>query len=550
MRRSWISGLMVAGWVIGCGGEAPEVEAPPVGTPRLVVMVVVDQLRADQVERVRPLLAEDGGLRRLVEEGVDYRQAHHGHAVTYTAPGHASLATGEHPARSGIVANGWFDRERRERVSSVADDEGEVGPGRLLVTSIGDWIKERYPAARVVAASGKDRGAVLVVGHGGDGAFWYRPAEGDFATSRYYGEEPEWLGAFNERELLAEAFTGTEWTPLPVDPAAAAAAGFESFDRGPFDGGLPRLLGGFDWVPGSGYWGAVYRSPFVDEHLARLAEVLIVEEELGADEWPDLLGLSFAALDNVGHAYGPWSLEALDVLLRLDRLLGDLFALLDRRVGRDAYLVALSSDHGVAPVPEIVAAGGGAARRAAAPEVRCLRQATAALAERFGAGVWLADDGYLDRDFLAEQGLDPRQVEAAAAAALAACPGIDAVWTRSAIESLAPDAEPPTAPAPGSPGWLPALYRNTFHPERSADLFLQTAPDFLPIVGSHTTHASPHPHDTHVPILLWGPGLPAATISTPVLTVDLAPTLAALLAVPIPANLAGRPLPLPSTQPR
>jgi hypothetical protein len=546
MKGMW-RGLLVAllGVLGACGGE-PEVEVPPPGTPRLMVMVVVDQLRADQLERVRPLLAEDGGLRRLVEEGVSYSQAHHGHAVTYTAPGHAALATGEHPARSGIVANEWFDRESRETVSSVEDDEGEVGPGRLLVTSIGDWIKERYPAARVVAASGKDRGAVLVVGHGGDGAFWYRPAKGDFSTSRYYGEEPEWLGAFNERELLAEVFTGTEWTPLPVDAAAAAAAGFEPFDRGPFDGGLPRLLGGFDWVPGSGFWGAVYRSPFVDEHLARLAEVLIVEEELGADEWPDLLGLSFAALDNVGHAYGPWSLEALDVLLRLDRALGEIFALLDRRIGRDAYLVALSSDHGVAPVPEIVAAGGGAARRAAAAELRCLRRSTAAVAERFGDGVWLADDGYLDRDFLAERGLDPRQVEAAAEAALATCPGIDAVWTRSEIESLAPAARPD----PGAPGWLPALYRNTFHPERSPDLFLQTAPDLLPVVGSHTTHASPHPHDTHVPILLWGPGLVSGTVSAAVLTVDLAPTLAALLAVPTPPDLAGRPLPVPATQPR
>lgn len=540
MRRGVVLGLLGVLWWGGCG-QAPEVEAPPVGTPRLVVMVVVDQLRADQLERVRPLLAEDGGLRRLVEEGVYFTQAHHGHAVTYTAPGHAALATGQHPARSGIVANEWFDRASREKVSAVEDDDGEVGPGRLLVTSIGDWVKERYPAARVVAASGKDRGAVLIVGHGGDGAFWFDPEDGLFAASGYYGGEPSWLAEFNGSQRLAEVFTGAEWTPLPVDPAAAAAAGFEPFGRGPFDRGLPRLLGGFDWVPGSGYWGSIYRSPFVDEHLARLAQVLVAEEELGADEWPDLLALSFSALDNVGHAYGPWSLEALDVLLRLDRALGEIFALLDRRVGRDAYLVALSSDHGVAPVPEIAAAGGAAARRAAAEEVRCLRRAVAAIAERFGEGVWLADDGYLDRGLLAERALDPRQVEAAADSALAACPGIEAVWTRSEIEALAPG---PT-PAPRSPGWLPALYRNTFHPERSPDLLLQTAPDFLPIAGSHTTHASPHPHDTHVPIVLWRPSLPAGTVSTPVLTVDLAPTLASLLDLPSPPDLAGRPLPLP-----
>jgi hypothetical protein len=185
------------------------------------------------------------------------------------------------------------------------------------------------------------------------------------------------------------------------------------------------------------------------------------------------------------------------------------------------------------------------ARRAAAAEVGCLRRAVAAVAGRFGDGVWLADDGYLDRAFIAERGLDPRQVEAAADAALAACPGIDAVWTRGEIEALPSGA----MPDPGAPGWLPALYRNTFHPERSPDLLLQTAPDFLPIAGVQTTHASPHPHDTHVPIVLWGPGLPAGTISTPILTVDFAPTLATLLAVPFPDDLAGRPLPVPPSPP-
>ncbi|HEX6203917.1 MAG TPA: alkaline phosphatase family protein [Thermoanaerobaculia bacterium] len=525
----------------GCSPQ-PDPEPPPAGTPRLLVFVVVDQLGMDTLERVRPLLAADGGLRRRVEEGVVYSEAHHGHAVTYTAPGHAALATGQPPAVSGIVANEWLDREAGEAVGAEEQEDGRVGPGRMLVSSIGDWIRSRYPAARVVAASGKSRGAVFLGGEAADGVFWYDAESGAFASSAVDGEEAPWLAGFNDRGLPPELFSGAAWAPLPVDAEAARAVGFEAFDRGPFDRGLPRLLGGFDWVPRGGYYGAVYRSPFVDEHLARLARVLIVEEELGGDEWPDLLGLSFSALDNVGHAYGPTSLEALDVLVRLDRALGELFALFDQRVGRGAWLVGFASDHGVAPVPEIAAAGGGANRRAGAPEVTCLRRAVAAVAERFGVGAWLADDGYLDRRFLAERGVDPAEVEAAADALLAACPGIDAVWTRREIAALPPGPRP----VPGSPGWLPALYRNTWHPERSPDLLLQTVPDFLPIVGSQTTHASPHPHDTHVPIVLWRPGLPAATVTEPVLTVDLAPTLARLLGVPVPDGLAGRPLPLPA----
>lgn len=527
-------------WVVACAPDPP-VEAPPAGTPRLLVVVVVDQLGMDALERVRPLLAEDGGLRRLVEEGVVYTQAHHGHALTYTAPGHASLATGRHPAVSGIVANEWFDREQGEVVDSHEQADGRIGPGRLLVSGIGDWMRERYRGGRVVAAGGKARGAVFLGGQAADVVAWYDLDSGSFETSSVYGDEPAWLERFNMHGLPSELFTGTEWAPLPVDLEAARAARFEGFDRGPFDRGLPRLLGGFDWVPGEGYHGAVYRSPFLDEHLAKLARVLIVEEELGTDAWPDLLALSFSSLDNVGHHYGPTSLEALDVLLRLDRELGAILGLLDERVGRGGYLVALSGDHGVAPVPEIAAAAGAPNRRAGPAEVRCLRRAVAAVAARFGAGVWQADDGVLDRAFLAGRGIDAAEVEAAADSLLAACPGIDAVWTRHEIAALPPG---PT-PAPGSAGWLPALYRNTWHPERSADLLLQTAPDFLPVVGSHTTHATPHAHDTHVPIVLWGPGLPAGTVAEPVLTVDLAPTLARLLGVTTQDGLAGRPLPLP-----
>ena len=540
MRRLGPFSLLVCS-LLACQRQAP-VEPPPAGTPRLLVFLVADQLSADSLARVRPLLAEDGGLRRLVEEGVHFTEAHHGHAVTYTAPGHAALATGEHPRTSGIVANEWLDRDLGEAVYCVEDEEGEVGPGRMLVPSIGDWVKARYPAARVLAASGKDRGAVIVAGHAADGAFWFDDREGDFDTSATYGDPPAWLAAFDERGLPQELFTAGEWVPLPVDEAAAAAAGFDAFDRGPFDTALPRRLGGFDWVPTSGYHGSIYHSPFVDEHLARLARVMIVEEELGADEWPDLLGLSFSALDTVGHRYGPHSREALDVLLRLDRLLGDLFRFLDERVGRGRWVAALSSDHGIAPLPEHVAARGGTARRAAVPEIRCLRRAAAAVAARYGEEVWQGDDGYLDRADLAERGVDPREVESYADALLSRCPGIDAVWTRHEIEALPAGARP----SPGSPGWLPALYRNTFHPERSPDLFLQAQPDFLPIAGSDTTHASPHRHDTHVPIVLWGPGLPPAEIAEPVLTVDFAPTLAGLLGVPVPEGLAGRPLPLPA----
>jgi hypothetical protein len=299
-------------------------EPPPEGTPRLVVLVVADQFRYDYLERARPFFT--GGLARLLDGGVSFTRAHHGHGRTSTAPGHAALSTGTHPARSGMVANGFYDRKRPDEwTDSVGDDRFGTSPKNLLVPALGDWIKDRYPRSKVVAASGKDRGAVLLGGHEADGAFWYDRAEGRFVTSGYYlSAEPEWLAAFDEAGP-PDAFLDA-WRPVAeIDPAAAAAAGFAAMDRGPFDRGFPRLIGDSVHRDG-GFHQGLYDSPFLDQWLGRLVPELVAEYELGADEWPDLLALSFSSLDNVGHDHGPDSLEVLDTLVRLDRILGELFA--------------------------------------------------------------------------------------------------------------------------------------------------------------------------------------------------------------------------------
>jgi hypothetical protein len=519
---------------LSCGQAAPA-EPPPEGTPRLVVLVVADQFRYDYLERARPFFT--GGLARLLDDGVSFTQAHHGHGRTWTAPGHAALSTGTHPARSGMVANEFYDRKRPdERIDSVGDDRFGISPKNLLVPALGDWIKDRYPRSKVVAASGKDRGAVLLGGHEADGAFWYDREEGRFVTSGYYlSAEPEWLAAFDEAGP-PDAFLDA-WRPVAeIDPAAAAAAGFAAMDRGPFDHGFPRLIG--DSVhPDGDFHQGLYDSPFLDQWLGRLVPDLVAEYELGADEWPDLLALSFSSLDNVGHDHGPDSLEVLDTLVRLDRILGELFAHLDERLGIGTYLVAFSSDHGVVPLPERL---GEPARRTGVAEVLCLRRAAANFADRYGGDPWLGAPWYLDHSRL---GGDEEARAAAAAAAqadleqrLAACPGVRRVWTATRLAGSRADAR--TA-EPGSDGWYEALYRNSHHPERSPDVVLQWEPLLLPAIGSHTNHGSPYAYDTHVPLVLMGPGVAAGEVDDLVLTVDLAPTLAALLGVPAPEQIDG-----------
>lgn len=512
----------------GCAAEAPP---PPPETPRLVVLVVVDQARYDYLERLRPLFT--GGLARLLDAGVSFTEAHHAHAVTNTAPGHATLVTGRHPAAHGIVSNYWWDHRRGDWVYSVFDPERRrVSPLNLRCDSLGEWIVRRYPRARVFAVGGKDRSAVLLGGRGAEGAFWFDDESGDMVTSRhYYRRPPAWLAELNRRGG-ADDYLGRPWEALPVAAEAAAAAGFEAADGGDFQRGFPHPLGGLDPVPEESFWGAVYRSPYLDELVARLAETLIAAEGLGDDEQPDLLGLAFSSLDTVGHGYGPDSPEVLDVLLRLDRLLGRLFDRLDDRIGGDRVLVALSSDHGVAPLPEMQQRRGLPGRRAAAADVACLQRAGLELERRFGSADWLGDGLVIDGAALARAGIDREQAEVAAAELIAACPLVERVWRRSRLLAGEEDADDPRA----------AAFRRSVHPQRGPDLLLELPAYVVPQLDGRTGHGSPQRYDTHVPLLIAGPGVVAGRVDEPVWTVDLAPTLAELLAVPVPADVDGRSL--------
>lgn len=504
---------------------------PPEGTPRLVLLVAVDQMRYDYLERVGPLFT--GGLARLLATGVSFTDAHHAHAMTSTGPGHATLSTGAHPARHGIVANSWYDRAAGDWVYCVGDPEHDrLGPVQLRVPALGDRMKERWPEARVFAAAGKDRAAILLGGRRADGAFWFD--DGEFVTSSYYYRRsgPEWLDEFNDRDW-PRRFLAEGWTPLPVTPEAMLAAGFFPDATGPMTTPLPRAFGGFSPAADRSFYAGFRSSPFVDEMLGLLALEMVEAEGLGEDRYPDLLALSFSALDWVGHDDGPNSPATLDVLLRLDRTLGRLLDDLDRRLGEGAVVVALSADHGVAPLPEDAERLGLTVRRAGADDVLCLQRADRELEARFGQGIdWIGSGFYLDAEAIAEHDLDADRVAAVAAGLLERCPMVAHAWTRA---QMAADG------TTGEDGHLEA-YRNGFDPERSPDLMIEVEPYRLPITYYETTHGSPHPYDTHVPLLFAGPGIAPGRVDGRVATVDLAPTLAERIGLPPLDGVDGRSL--------
>lgn len=507
-----------------CG---PPPGPPPDGTPRLVLLIVVDQMRADYLIRFGDLF--EGGLARLIENGVAFTEAHHDHSATLTAPGHATLATGCHPARHGVIGNYWYDRETGEPGYAVEDG----GPSRLLCPALGDWLKQRYPAARVVTASQKDRSAVMMGGKNPDGVYWY-DWQGGFETSDHYTRRPpEWVTTFNE-ERGVDAFFGEAWSVEPLAPETAELLAIDSTSLGFTDPDFPHAHGGPAVAPGESFYEGLYVSPVLDDHLARFAVRAVYAEGLGEDEIPDLLALGFSALDTVGHVYGPNSREVMETLLALDRTLGRLLDELDEKIGLENMVVALTSDHGTAPVPELRALQGLSGGRMGAGQAICLQRLDRRLDERLGAADWMIGGGFLNPEALAEHGVETAVAEAQVRQIVETCPEVARVWTRGELSQPAEGA----ALAEGTR----RRFANSFHPQRSPDFLVQWDEYFLGTTRRLSTHGTAYRYDTWVPLVVMASGLEPAEVTAPVRTVDLAPTLAALVDVEPPAEIDGEDL--------
>jgi Type I phosphodiesterase / nucleotide pyrophosphatase len=536
---------------------APAVEAPQ--RPRLVVLVLFDQLRGDYLTRWRDLFVADG-FRRLLTDGAWFPNCHYPYANTVTGAGHASVLTGCSPDRHGIVGNDWYDRAAGEtvycatlpryetvpappnRTGTTAKKAGGGAPDRLLAPSLADVLKEATGGQGVVVSlSLKDRGAVFTAGRRPDACYWFDTARGLFVTSTYYRDQPHaWVAALN-RERFADRWFGRPWVRLdpsldyaPYSGPDDVAGEGKGYDQGrtfphPMTGGLKK--------PGKNYYEALYNSPFGNNLLLELVKRAVDAEKLGADDVPDLLSVSFSSTDPVGHNWGPDSQEVLDSTLRADRVVQDLLAYLDARVGKGRYVLVLTADHGICPLPELSRARGLAAARVPLPSRKD--------AEAFLSTTFAAPDGtrwveavaeswfYLNRAVLRERGLASATVEAALAGWLKEQPGILAVYTRTQLEAGVP-----------ADDVLGQHVRRSFHPERCGDLMVVLKPYYLfsGDPGTGTAHGTPHAYDTHVPLVAYGGGIRPGVFSEAVTPQAAAAILAHRLGVKRPAR-AEAPLP-------
>lgn len=483
----------------GGGSTRPAGAARPAGGgTRLVVLFVVDQFRADYLDRLGPRFGPDG-FRRLERSGTRFTECAHDYALTETGPGHATLATGTDPDRHGIVSNDFFDLGTHKVIAAVDDPDfplvgapGDgVSPRRLMVDTLGDSLRlATRGAAKVWSIAGKDRSAVFSVGRGASGALWYDINSGLMVSSRYYMTAlPEWAARQN--------------ADRPAD-RLLKETGAKDYD----------LLRG---------------TPQFHDLLLEGARHIVTSERLGEDATPDLLVIGLSGVDILGHQVGPYDERIERLIVRLDAQIGSFLRFLDEHVGAGRTIVALSADHGVAPTREQARAAG--LRFEGLDESRLVAAMQRALAARSGnrppprlygdtpTRVWF------DRQELDGAGLDTEQAaEAAGAGALS----IDGVYGYLSAGHSTVDA-----------ATRGAYERNRFE-GRSPDLFIVPAPFAIEGEDAPATHGTPWSYDRRVPLLLAGGPFRARVDDTPCTPADVAPTLAAALRIPPPSGATGR----------
>jgi predicted AlkP superfamily pyrophosphatase or phosphodiesterase len=517
--------------------------------PKLVVGIVVDQMRQEYLLRFHGKFGNDG-FKRLMGEGYMLKNAHYNYVPTYTGPGHASIYTGTTPGIHGIIGNDFYEKVSKEFVNCVGDNRfdgagapsryGKVAPTRLMSTTITDELKLfTNNKAKVIGVSIKDRGAVLPAGHMADAAYWFDKTTGKFMTSTFYMEKlPEWVHQFNSKNL-AEIYLSQEWKPLlPIDQYTESGADLSPYERNfstkdktvfPYDLKTLRKGSNYDFLN---------YTPFSNDLVTEMAKTTLTAEKMGKDAIPDFLCISFSATDYLGHAMGPRAVELEDMYLRLDRNIADLLKKLDQEVGANNYVVFLSADHAAADVPQFlrdnkVPAGYFSQERTLAE----LRE----FLEGYFPGKHLIENFSNEQIFLNHEafagspkttGLDYFIVTELIGKFLMTREGVANYYTEGVIRQGRFDEE-------GHKG----MVIRGFHPKRSGDVMIVLEPGWLnqgSITG--TTHGSAYTYDTHVPVLFYGKGVKKGFSTRYQTTTDIAPTLSMLLNITLPSGCTGKPV--------
>jgi predicted AlkP superfamily pyrophosphatase or phosphodiesterase len=542
----------------------------PLARPKLVVGIVVDQMRYDYLYRYWDKYGQ-GGFKRLLAEGFSYESTHYNYVPTYTGPGHACIYTGATPSANGIIGNNWWMRDEN-RTTYVTEDKtvqpvggsaaaGQMSPRHLLTTTIGDELRLASNfQSKVIGVCIKDRGSILPAGHAANAAYWYDGSNGAFISSTFYMPQlPDWVKQFNAQNR-ADQYLSQPWLPLlPLAQYTESSPDdsdwegvFKGEDKPVFPHDLPRLSAAptpavkanlqteGEPVPKASprNLDLIRWTPFGNTLTADFALETLRAEQLGQRPGiTDMLTVSFSCTDYIGHQFGANAVETEDTYLRLDRELARLLTEIEKTVGKGQALVFLTADHGAAHSVDFLKshrlpAGG--------VSVKMMRDSVEhMLVRRHGAGKWVLDldnqQVYLNRPFIAQKSLDLARVQAEVAATLLTLPGVAQTMTATDLQRT---------------HWNQGLgmyQENGFNVARSGDVLAMLSPGWLeaytyPVLKG-TTHGTAGAYDTHVPLLFWGWHVPQGQSVAPARVVDIAPTVARWLHIQEPSGCSGLPLP-------
>jgi predicted AlkP superfamily pyrophosphatase or phosphodiesterase len=497
--------------VLGLSVPAARAAAQPARKPNLVVLVTIDQFRADYLDRFGAQM--HGGIARMMRDGATFTDAHHDHAITETAPGHATLLSGRFPRSTGIMMNSIGVTDTSKPLLAGAYGMG-ASPKRFKGTTLADWLRTADPRSRAFSVSMKDRAAILPIGTSKSDVYWYSP-DGTFSTSRYYRDSlPAWVGAFNERHL-PQSYAGKQWTLLLADSAYHEADSVTAESSGSaytFPHELPN-----DWSQAADI---VRGTPFMDELVVAFALNGVEALQLGKGPQTDLLAVSLSATDVIGHRFGPDSREMHDQVLRVDRAVGVLLDSLFKLRDPATITVVLSADHGVGTIPELAPAS--IQPRPQRVDIRpLLAPVRAGMATRHLDTLAIDIDQnlvFVDRDAFKAAKVNVDSVLDALAKTLRGTPGVARVDRYPAI--LADSMRDPIA----------RRWAHQFPATAPIELIVTLTPLSL-FGGIVATHGSPYDFDSHVPLIFFGDGVKPGRYTEFVRTVDLAPTLAAIAEV-------------------
>ncbi|MEO8588040.1 MAG: alkaline phosphatase family protein [Flavobacteriales bacterium] len=514
--------------------------------PKLVVGIVVDQMRVDYIYRYWDNFG-DGGFRRLINQGAFLRDAHYTYVPTLTGPGHASIYTGSIPALHGIVANDRYDRSTRSLIYCVNDTNvrgvgGDMrrSPVQLLATTLADEIERRTDRkGRTIGVALKDRSSILSIGRTADAAFWFNAVDGSFMTSTWYMPAlPEWVKEFNARKL-AEKYLDQTWAPFfPMERYHQALPDSNAYEEQLVPGtrsAFPYPLR--EWRQKGAGLDLIKLTPWGNTLTTDIALAAIKGEELGVDAITDLLAISYSSTDELGHGTGPRAVEIEDMYIRLDLEIARLLAELDKSVGAGRYTLFLTADHGVVDVPQYLKDLKGSAGYVDKGQVRRkINEALSAvdpkdsvayigkgqvfLAERKEPGAFISFNARLNmvRDVLLAQ------------------PGIAAAWPAPDLSLIGRAGDD-----------LMTLAGNGCMPKRSGDVTYSLSPGFLefPAGLPHqgTEHSTGWNYDTHVPVLFFGQGIVHGEVVRRTAVADIVPTLTMIIGCALPDAAVGEPVP-------